>query len=63
MPPIAFLPRPTSPKRSTSQIGEEAIQSAYDTFVADSASREQVTASHILVETEDEARAIIGQTQ
>ena len=45
----------------SSQIGEEAIQSAYDTFVADSASREQVTASHILVETEDEARAIIGQ--
>ena len=45
----------------SAEISEEAIQSAYDTFVADSASREQVTASHILVETEDTARAIIEQ--
>ena len=45
----------------SAEISEEAVQSAYDTFVADSASREQVTASHILVETEDTARAIIEQ--
>ena len=45
----------------SAQLGEEAIQAAYDTFVADSASREQVTASHILVETEEEARAVIEQ--
>ena len=43
------------------EITEEAIQAAYDTFVADTGSRETVTASHILVETEDEARAIIVQ--
>lgn len=43
------------------QLTDEAIQNAYDIFVADTSSREQVTASHILVETEDEARAIISQ--
>lgn len=43
------------------QLTDEAIQNAYDIFVADTGSREQVTASHILVETEDEARAIISQ--
>ena len=43
------------------EITEEAIQAAYETFVADTGSRETVTASHILVETEDEARAIIAQ--
>ena len=43
------------------EITEESIQAAYDTFVADTGSRETVTASHILVETEDEARAIIAQ--
>ena len=48
-------------RKVSAQISDEAIQSAYDTFVADSASREQVTASHILVETEDEAKAIIEQ--
>jgi len=42
------------------EITETAIQSAYDKFVADTASREQVTASHILVETEAEARAVIA---
>lgn len=45
----------------SAQVTKEAIQLAYDNFVADSASRETVTASHILVETEDEARAIIAQ--
>ena len=43
------------------EITEESIQAAYDTYVADTGSRETVTASHILVETEDEARAIIAQ--
>lgn len=43
------------------EITDEAIQNAYDTFVADTGSRETVTASHILVETEEEAIAIIGQ--
>lgn len=42
-------------------ITPEAIQNAYDNFVADTGSRETVTASHILVETEDEAKAIIEQ--
>ena len=45
------------------EITETAIQSAYDKFVADTASREQVTASHILVETEAEAKAIIAELQ
>ena len=46
-----------------SEITETAIQSAYDKFVADTASREQVTASHILVETETEATALITALQ
>ena len=41
------------------EVTETAIQKAYDKFVDDTASREQVTASHILVETEAEAEAII----
>tara|TARA_B100000989_G_scaffold250020_1_gene197701 strand:+ start:168 stop:1058 length:891 start_codon:yes stop_codon:yes gene_type:complete len=45
------------------EITETAIQSAYDKFVADTASREQVTASHILVETEAEADAVIAALQ
>ena len=45
------------------EITETAIQNAYDKFVADTASREQVTASHILVETEDEAKAVIAALQ
>jgi len=48
-------------RKVSEQLTDEAIQTAYDTFVADTGSREQVTASHILVETEDEARAIIAQ--
>ena len=43
------------------EITDDAIASAYDTFAADTASREQVTAAHILVETEEEANAIITQ--
>ena len=45
------------------EITETAVQSAYDKFVADTASREQVTASHILVETEAEAKAVIAALQ
>ena len=44
-----------------SQITDEAIMSAYDAFVADTASREQVTASHILVEKEEAAQEIIAK--
>lgn len=44
-----------------SQITDEAIAAAYDTFVADTASREQVTASHILVETKEAAQEIIAK--
>ena len=45
------------------EITETTIKSAYDKFVADTASREQVTASHILVETEAEAMAVISALQ
>ena len=50
-------------KKVRVEITETAIQSAYDKFVADTASREQVTASHILVETEVEAKAVIAALQ
>lgn len=43
-----------------SDVNDTAIKKAYKTFVADTASREQVTAAHILVATEDEAKAIIA---
>jgi peptidyl-prolyl cis-trans isomerase C len=41
-------------------VTDAAIEKAYKTFVADTASREQVTAAHILVATEDEAKTIIA---
>ena len=41
------------------KMTDEALQQAYDTFVADEASREQITASHILVAAKDDAVAII----
>ena len=44
-------------------VTETAIQNAYDKFVADTASREQVTASHILLETEADAKAVIATLQ
>lgn len=44
-----------------SQITDEAIAAAYGAFVADKASREQVTASHILVETREAAQEIIAK--
>jgi peptidyl-prolyl cis-trans isomerase C len=45
------------------EITEAAIQSAYDKFVADIASREQVTASHILLETRPDAEVVIKALQ
>ncbi len=45
------------------EVTETAIQNAYDKFVADTASREQVTASHILLETEADAKAVIAALQ
>ncbi len=41
-------------------ITDESIQQAYQTFAADTASREEVTASHILVATEEESKKIIA---
>jgi peptidyl-prolyl cis-trans isomerase C len=41
------------------KMTDEALQQAYDTFVADEASREQITASHILVAAKNDAVAII----
>ena len=40
-------------------VNDEAIEKAYKIFSADTASREQVTGAHILVATEEEAKAII----
>jgi len=47
-------------EKISSEVNDAAIEKAYKTFVADTASREQVTAAHILVATEDEAKAIIA---
>ncbi len=47
-------------EKITGDVTDEAIEKAYKTFVADTASREQVTAAHILVATKDEAKAIIA---
>ena len=44
-------------------VTETAIQNAFDKFVADTASREQVTASHILLETAADAKAVIAALQ
>ena len=43
------------------EITEASIEKAYQAYVADTTSREQVTASHILVETEDAAKAVIKE--
>lgn len=42
------------------QVDQAAIAKAYDAYVADTASREEVRAAHILVESEELARAIIA---
>ena len=47
-------------EKISGEVTELAIEKAYKTFVADTSSREQVTASHILVATEDEAKTIIA---
>ena len=43
------------------EITDEAIANAYEIFAADTGSREQVTASHILLETEEAAKDVIMQ--
>ncbi len=45
----------------TAEINEAAVDKAYQKLISDTASREQVTASHILVETEGEAKSIITE--
>lgn len=45
------------------EVTEKAIQNAYDIFVSDTASREQITASHILVKTEAAAKSIIDDLE
>ena len=50
-------------EKISSDVNDAAIEKAYKTFVADTASREQVTAAHILVATEDEAKAIIASLE
>ena len=47
-------------EKISGEVNDAAIEKAYKTFAADTASREQVTASHILVATEDEAKGIIA---
>ena len=47
-------------EKISGDVNDATIEKAYKTFVADTASREQVTAAHILVATEDEAKAIIA---
>ena len=50
-------------EKINSDVNDAAIEKAYKTFVADTSSREEVTAAHILVATEDEAKAIIASLQ
>ena len=47
-------------EKVSGSITDKKIQQAYQTFVADTSSRQQVTASHILVTTEDESKEIIA---
>ena len=42
-------------------VNDEAVQAAYDRFVADSVSREEVRASHILLEDENKAVELVGE--
>ncbi|SFZ85783.1 peptidyl-prolyl cis-trans isomerase C [Devosia enhydra] len=44
-------------------VTPEAVQTAYEAFIADIEPQEQVRASHILVETEDEAKAVIAELE
>ena len=43
------------------EITDEAVETAYDAYVANEGSRQQVEASHILVGSEDEANDIIDE--
>ena len=42
-------------------VNDEAVQEAYDRFVADSTSREEVRASHILLNDEEDAKTLITE--
>ncbi|MBB4286545.1 peptidylprolyl isomerase [Roseospira goensis] len=42
---------------------EEALQARYEAYKAENPPQEEVKASHILVDTEEEARALIGQLE
>ncbi|MGV3652374.1 MAG: peptidylprolyl isomerase [Devosia sp.] len=44
-------------------VTPEAVQTAYQDFIADIEPEQQVRASHILVETEDEAKAVIAELE
>lgn len=44
-------------------VTPEAVQTAYEAFIADIEPQQQVRASHILVETEDEAKAVIAELE
>ena len=44
-------------------VNEKAVEKAYQIFAADTASREQVTAAHILVATKDEAISIVDSLE
>jgi len=44
-----------------SKVTDEAVRKRYDTFVEAAASNEEVHARHILLKTEDEAKAVIGE--
>ncbi len=44
-------------------VNDKAVEKAYQIFAADTASREQVTAAHILVATKDEAISIIDSLE
>jgi len=43
------------------EITDEAVEGAYDVYVANDGARQQIEASHILVASEDEANDIIGE--
>jgi peptidyl-prolyl cis-trans isomerase C len=57
----ALLASEVIDKLANEPVSDEAIQAAYDAAFADAAPETEWQASHILVETEEEAKAIIEQ--
>lgn len=55
---MSFLANEALAIAAADQVTEDAIKTAYDAFVADTPPGQEFNASHILVETEDEAIAI-----